>query len=792
MKTNQRNLSLSVLALAVQGALAVMVAVPGAAMAEGEEDAAAQINPDNYVEIGGIYNTQDSAKFGEYNGLENNGASVLADFSVKGGDAYAQQPGTMRWSLTGIDLGTTTREMGASVANQGKWSLGINYDQLRHNITDSYRTPYQGSMGGNSFLLPSTFGTINTTTAGHVGNQNVLTTAQQQAFHQQDVYSERQNTAINAGYHIDRQWSLDFNWKHIDQSGAKLISSGTDAGSLDGYTYAGERVAVLMNPTNYKTDNFGLALNWKGDSGFFKADYYGSLFHDEYTGVSFSNPWTNTPVAGTVPASGFPVDTMSTPPSNQFHQLNFSGGYFFTPATKLVGGISYAHNTQNESYAGTYTTGTYTPGVNSLDGKVDIWHMDMTLTHHAADNLNLTAGIKYNERHNKTASNWYTFKNLGGDTVVAFNTPESYKHYQGELAADYRINDRQNLHAGYEYDEMKRWCDNSVSAATINSMMAGAGYTGTTTYYNSGTDCVQVPKNREDRLVLNYRLRATDTVNLKAGYTYADRNADVNPSYYNPMQGANPALEGFNYNGFLAFFQASRKENKATLGAEWQATDGLSFGLSGKYAKDDYGATLGVQQGEEYSVNFDAYYMASENTTFNAFVTNQHRTRDMTNGTNGHPTDPLLSTVTQTWINGLTDNEWMLGLGARQKGLMGGKLVLNEDVTYSLGKTDYTTGPGANYTCTVTTTGGNTGNSTCGDYPTIKSQVTTLKISGTYAVDKKSTVVAGYMYQHLSSSDPTYYDYYTAAYKSTTLPAYLTAPNYNQNEFFVAYRYSFK
>ena len=211
----------------------------------------------------------------------------------------------------------------------------------------------------------------------------------------------------------------------------------------------------------------------------------------------------------------------------------------------------------------------------------------------------------------------------------------------------------------------------------------------------------------------------------------------------------------------------------------------MSLRLSGKYAKDDYDASLGVQHGEQYSVNLDANFMLSETSSIDAYVTSQHRTRDLNNGVNGHPVDPLLSPVTQNWTNNLTDDDLMLGLGAKQKGLMGGKLDLAEDLTYSLGKTDYTTVPALGIPAQP-------GHGNCGNFPTIKAETTTLKLTGSYKVDKSSKVVLSYMYQHLNSNDQTYYDYYQQSFSSRVLPAYLQAPNYNQNVVFLAYDYSFK
>lgn len=412
MKATQGNLSLSVLTLAVRSALAVMAVMPLAAMAEDAATAAvpaaaapdatdpaaaaeaaaaaaAQTTPTNTIEMGGIYTTKDSAKFGEYNGLNKKGVDLNGNLSLKGGDGYGQGTGTQTWTVTGTDLGTTSREIGATMSDQGKWKVGIDYDQLQHNIDDTYQTPYQGSMGGNNFTLPPSFGIINATTKPSPANNasgipvpygaRALTASQLAAFQQQDVYSKRENTSLSAGYNFDPQLGITFDWKHIDQSGAKLIGSGTDNLKNTLGTWGNEKVAILMNPTVGQTDNFNLAMNWKGDKAFYSVGYYGSLYRDKYDGLSFSNPWLGAGATGSN-VGAFPVDSMSTPPSNQFHQLNLTGGYHISTATKLVGGVSYARNTQNEGFTGTFTPGDATPPGGSLDAQVTMKHADLKLT----------------------------------------------------------------------------------------------------------------------------------------------------------------------------------------------------------------------------------------------------------------------------------------------------------------------------------------------------------------------------------------------------------------------------
>ena len=793
MKTARTSPRANAIALAVRSALVlgcVLPMVPHAQEDAGEGDVNALICPTNYLDVGLINVSDGSTKFGEYNGLNRSGLYFLGDFDVIGGDAYGQGAGTLRWEASGTDLGTTSRNIGAGVVDQGHWSFGVDYDQLRHYTTEGYQTPFDGSMGGNVFTLPPSFGVINTTTTttnGVITSTNrgtqTLTPDQLASFHKEDVYTERENTSFGFGYMFNPEWSFKFDFKRLDQSGAKLIGSGTDAydlRDLGGFNYGGERVAILMNPTDYKDDTFNLALNWVGKQAYASAAYYGSVFHDNNSGISWSNPFVSggtgdapDPPTGTSPGPAFPVSTMGTPPSNSFHQLNLTGGYIFSPATKLVGGLSYGRNTQNDSFAGTYTT---TPNtvpvlpVNSLDGVVVMKHADIKLTNQATHELSFVAGLKYNERDNQTASNTYTFLDLGGDEQTVVNIPMSYKRWQAELGGDYRFDSRQRLHFGYEFDGIKRWCGNSLAnnaQGTLSDTNAG---------YYTDASCVQVPKDKENRVGARYTLKATDAVDLYAVYTYGRRHATVNDSFYNPMQANDEGFENF---GFLAFFDASRTQNLFKGGINWQATSKLAFDFNGRHTKDDYDSTLGVQDGETSSANLDATYSYSEKGSISAYASWQKRTRTLLTAS-GRNAVELRTTL---WSNDLADRDNAIGVNGRQKGLMGGKLELMENFSYSLSKSKYYTTLGPNIQPAV-------GNH--GDSPNISSEITQFELSGTYQFNKASGLVLGYLYQRLKSNDY-YYNAYQFGFTPTgLLPTGQKEPDYSVNEIFAAYRYTFQ
>jgi MtrB/PioB family decaheme-associated outer membrane protein len=793
MKTHGQRFAVSAVSLAVRSALLLICAAPSLALAQQvmSDEVKELVYPTSWFDLGALAVDKSSTKFGEYNGLNDSGPYVLADFSVKGGSAYGMGDGTTRVEATGTNLGTSSRNLGIQITDQGQWSAGAGYDQLKHYTTDNFQTPYQGDQGRNFFNLLPSFGVINTTTTTTNGvitspskGSQTLTATQLAQYHGEDVSNERDTTSLNAGYMFNKEWNFKFDYKRLDQSGAKLISSGTDAYNLSssgGFNYGGERIAVLMNPTEYKTDTFNFALNWVGQQAFVTAAYYGSLFHDDYSGISFSNPWVSggtgsapVPPTGTSPGAAFPISTMSTPPTNSFHQFNLTGGWFINPGLKLVGGFSYAKSEQNESYDGTYTT---TPNtvpllpVGSLDGKVDVKHGDARLTWQLNPSWLFATGVKYNERDNKTASYTYKFIDLGGAAATAVNAPQSNKREQFDAGGDWRITSTQKLHFGYEYDYIERWCNNDLAnnaQGVLSSTNAG--------YYTTAS-CVQEPKDRENRVGGTYRIKAWDSFDFNAGYTWGRREATVNPSFYNPMQANSQGFENF---GYRAFFSASREQNLFKAGVNWQATQKFSIGLNGRYSHDDYfDSPLGVQNGKTESANLDANYGFSEDNTIGGYFTYQKRTRELLTATGRNAVAPL----TTLWSNDLFDRSNAVGLDGRQKGLMGGKLEFREDVTYNLAKTKYVTllGPG------VAPAVGNQG-----ETPNISNELKQFRITSAYHIDHQSSIFGGYQYQKLKASDYLYNAYQYGYSPTSLLATNQQAPNYDVNLVFVAYRYSFQ
>ena len=830
MKANQRKFTLSLVALAVQGALVGVMVAPVQAWAEGDEDVTALTRPSNTIDIG-ISNTNGdhSDKFGEYSGagLHPDGAfnpDILGAFNIRGGNSYGMDEGTMRWGAFGTDLGLSSRALGASVSNQGSWSLGINYDELRHYSTDSYQTPFQGNMGGNNFTLPSNFGVVN------VGNVNApgatkpygaqaLSPTQLGDFTTPTVSSDRKNSGFNAGFNLNEQWGVQLDINHLAQTGAKLTAVGTNGtlnSALTGALAAGsanafkaEDIAILMNPTDYDTDTVTLAANWKGDKGFFTGSYYGSFFHDNYNSLNFQSPFyngtaTTTGVASTPNWTAYPANAISTMPDNLFQQLNANGGYTFNSTTKAVGGLSYGRNTQNDNYVNTTTASTASAAglnavmmagglpQNSLNGLVVTTHADFKVTNQTTKDLTLSAVWKFNERNNETASSNYKYYTIGAAPADSINAPMSNRKTDLDFNGDYRYSAKQNIHIGLETEQIRRWCNNSLSTAPINAVLGAS--TGPLLSPTTG-NCAQVPENNEYKLVFADRIKASDDLNVTAGYTFSRRGADYNASFYNPMQGVRE--EGYEHPGFVAYMDAARDENLVKLSANWQASEKLSITFGGKYSRDVYDSVFGMQDGTSWSVNADSTYMLGEKASISAYWTIQNKQMNYLSATGNPENSGFTGVSTYNWTNRQNDVDNTFGLGVKQAGLMKGKLDLKGDLTYSMAtsgyNTQYVNAPSTVTPCGVTATTGNA----CGQTPDISNKLVQLKLSGEYETSKSGRIILGYVYSHLTSND-FFYNGYEFTNGSTNygptsvLPTGQQAVGYSATQVYLVYRYKFQ
>jgi len=754
------NLRLSAISLAVVGLFNVASAYAD------DAEIKALTQPQSSVQVEGIAVDGASAKFGEYNGLNRMGAYGNGALNVRGGSAYTgnEQGDTMRWSVTGDNLGLTSRSANASVSDQGSWNFGINYDQLQHNTSDSYQTPYRGSLGGSTFSLPSGFTSPvilkGSSTSTSASGTQALTSDQKSAFSGMQISNTRYNTTVNGTAIVNPNLNITFEYNNLIQTGAKLGAMGSSSATTG---IGSQGVSILPMPTNSQTDTVNLAVNWKDENSHLAASYFGSFFQNGANGVSAAQ-WYGTSAGGAAPANTF--QTLSTMPNNVFNQMNLAGGYDFSSKTKLTANASMGQNTQNQGFGGSYDTNLYSGGQTSMNGVVNTTHLDAKLTDNSVKDLTLTALAKLDERDNLTQSNSYTAYSLATTPYTVPNTPMSIKQTQLGVGGDYRLTKDQKIGLTLANNAINRWCNQF-------------GGSGSSALFLNSSSCVTATSSNENKADVNYKIKAAEDLNFKVAAGYANRKTEYNSKAYVAMPSG--YVNNGNVLGYQPFFEASRRQVSTKANADWKATEDLGFTLGGKYTIDTYpDSVYGVQNGFGWSLNFDTTYAYSQEGTISAYATQQNLQRTFVSSTS------LTPTAATNWTNQLNTNTTTLGISAKQNGLADGKLGLTADMTYSVANSIYTTGSGVGGACPAASSG-----QACGTLPGIQNNLAIVKLGGNYQLDKNQKIGLMYWWQHLYSNDFYYNGYAMGTSSAQVLPTNQTAPSYNINVFMANYTYTF-
>ncbi len=673
----------------VIGVRAVLVAMAAVSVAQAEEanDAARQLTrPTSTLEAGVGYVSQDSFKFGEYNGLFRQGLFGIFNVDVRGGAPYDSADPT-RWSILGTDLGLDDRAISARYAQQGRFRIDVGYDQLRKNVSDSYQTPYLGS-GTSDLTLPINWarplvpqvsatgvnfralspvtglapslvsGVVTTPTAAQQAIVSNIIANDVPNFRNLGLDTTRRRYDGGFTYDVDRSWQVKVSARHETKDGLRPLAAVSSQVS--------ENAIVMPLLIDQTTDQYNASLTYNGGKAFGQIAYYGSVFKNNVQSMTWQD--VNDPTR---------TATMSTAPSNDFHQLLLTGGYNFSPATKLVLFGSYARNTQDDSFVTAGQNNQFPLGLpaSSLDGLV-IWKaFNAKLTSKPVKNLSLVAAYKFDDRDNQTPVNTYVFQDanearataasafnaalglpantLGSNINIYANRPYSKKTNQFDLGADYRLAPGHALAAAYQYQQIDRVCD------------------------GSWISCADAPKTRENTVKAEWRASVIEDLSTRLAYEYSARRVDYDENAFLalvPMANVVPAggatvsayqyllqtgLTGFgpvagfpataltgdaaifspnnnilpqalygsrnNINelyGLRRFNMADRNRHKVRGMVNWEANDRLSVQAGLDYNKDDYENSLyGLTDAQSWAVNLQAGYSLADNLSLTAYYT---------------------------------------------------------------------------------------------------------------------------------------------------------------------------
>jgi MtrB/PioB family decaheme-associated outer membrane protein len=493
-----------------------------------------------------------SGKFGEYNGLNEKGAVFIGD----GSGRYRGEDGRY-WNADAVNLGLRSRAIGVEGGQQGRYKLNLDYDEIPHVISDTAQTPYSGT-GGNSLTLPGGFG-------GATTSAMPLATT----LHPVDLETQRKRLGIGGSWIASPDWQYSLNVRHETKDGTKRTAGAFFVNS-----------AQLVEPVDYTTDQLDASASYTGQKLQAKFSYYGSLFRNGNSSLTFQNPFTGLPGS---PTAG----QLALAPDNQFHQVLASVGYQLTDRTRATGDIAYGRMTQNEAFlAPTLNTALGAPALprSSLDGQANTLNANLKLNSSVTSDLRLNALYSHNERDNRTPQ--ATYSGVSTDMFLATartNLPYSFKQDKINLSADYRITGATRTSVGLDHDSNKR------------------------TFQEAET-------TRENTVWGKVASRAMENLDLSVKVARAERrNSGYNAAVVPVVPPENPLLRKYHL--------ANRSRESIALRADIAATDNVNIGLGASNARDVYSdSTIGLTSGSDFAVNGDISVAVSEDTSLHFFA----------------------------------------------------------------------------------------------------------------------------------------------------------------------------
>lgn len=361
--------------------------------------------PDSRIDIGVGVLSGNSRRFGEFSGLNSDGAYGLFNLNlIKRDDAS----GT--WlKLKGRNLGLENRELRFDHERQGDWSYYLEAGQLTRNEPWMVRSGLTG------------IGTTSQTVSAAAPKRDL------------DLKLTHENFAAGARKFLIGGFDVRVSFKQDEKHGDRMYGQGTPA-----------NMVFLAEPLDRTTRQWDVVIGYADK----KLQLSGG-----YSGSSFEN---RKPLLTVV---GGPFTETALPPSNEAHQIHLAGGYNISDSSRTSFKLSRTLGLQDSAFVLPSTR----TGRESLDGRLVTTLAFGDLSLRPADRLDVHASLRYEDRDDQTVLAQYltpaipsAAPGLATAGISGFNKPTSLKQFKGTLEAGYQLEDGYRLVGTLEREQLGR------------------------------------------------------------------------------------------------------------------------------------------------------------------------------------------------------------------------------------------------------------------------------------------------------------------------------------------------
>lgn len=684
------------------------------------EEPAKEPDPDlkvqrNWIEIGAGYVSDSSFKFGKYTGLEEEGVYGVLNFDVGGRSPWDGEVASW-WRSSASDLGLDSREIGVEGGVQGTYRVYASYDEIPVYRSDSASTIYTGAGPDGIQRLPGNWVGAQTT-AGMTQLNNSLNGV--------DLEQLRRRFELGFDGTAREHWDFGSSWRHENRDGNKSF------GAVIGNNGGNPRAVLIPEPIDYSSDDFDAVMSFRDQKKQFSLAYHASLFDNNQGSFGWENPYNS--INGWTPVVvGFPngEGQAGGPPENQFHQVSAAGGWNFSGSMRLDGDLAYGRMTQDDDYL-PYTinpalAATITQPLprGSLDARIDTTLGNLRLSGRPTERLRWNAGLRYDDRDNKTPRDEYVY--IGGDSLAQntgvtssfrrFNTPMSYSETRFRGDVGYRVAD---------------WLDASLVGE----------------YRDIDRTYAEREETDETNWTLNLRSNPWDSFEASLQLVASNRDGST-------YDGAEPFLSGYspgytstvpggweNAPGLRKYHLADRDRQQAILHATYMPTEAWAVGFNVNYIDDDFDdSELGLTRSIASDYTLDVAYAPGQNWSTYGFYTYERIDSDQDGRSIRGAATRVADAVdpNRSWFADQRDDIQTWGLGVETRWFED-RLELNIDYLDSSSESDMFVTAGTALTYAA--------------LPTLDTDLQSLGVNATWNWTRDVAIRGGYWLEKYDSTD---------------------------------------
>ncbi len=662
------------------------------------------------VQLGAGYTSDDNYMFGEYNGLNKEGATAIGNLQWQDFSS-----GNNYWKGYVSNLGLDTREGELTFGRPGRFSLTAGYDSQLQVSNDEGRTPFTG---GSNLKLPDDW--VSGLTTSDWTNLN-------QSLHGIDQELKRERIYLKADTRLNQHWTVDTNLSYEEKQGNADIGGGIyiDASSAD---------AVLLNqPVDYQTTELDLGLAYSDSRLSLEGRLNYSEFDNQNDVLTWQNPYSSYSSNVRYPAG---IGGLGEAPDNDQVGGRLIGQYIFSPTIRLQVDGSYAVASQNQNFLDYSVNPALLVTVplpqNDYDGEVDSSTFNTKLLLNPLPKLSAELYYKYRNRDYSANRNGYQYirgdgGSQPGTASTVYNTNHDYRSETPGVEVSYRLPLRSRLSFNYEYEKVTR-------------------------------ENAPVEETEQDRYTLGYRIQPWSNFTSHLEVSYAERAADTYEwaqDYYalldTELINATPDTQRYiNHPELMKFYMANRDQWQTKADFSYLPADQWNLSLNLQWIDNDYGASdLGLTEDEWYRSHVSASYVASEALSASVYAGYDYYKADQTsrafrggqekNPFVIYPPLPQASDPNQNWDGEMEDTS--VTVGANLQWQASKDLEVNFDYSYVDTQAEQSLGTSATSALVAS------------DLPTVNTRLHHVQLVGIWHVQENLFLQLDYQYYDYKSDD---------------------------------------